>query len=262
MKGAEGAVVRFVAGKSRDAWRGIHQARYRFALPYVGSRRVLDVACGSGYGLPILESRAGAVVGVDIDGATLREARASLLPRTTSLVAASGCRLPFADGSFDVVTSFETLEHLESRRSFLEELRRVLRPGGLLILSTPNANVTEPVDGRPKNPHHFHEYRPSELEGELRAVFAEVAMLGQRLDPRFKLSPFRDDQEKLPRTPGVQAQLLLWRILYKLPAAPQDALSRLLWGHPLVAGEDDYQFRPDAVERAPVLLALCRGFRG
>lgn len=265
MKVAEGAVVRFDPASGGDAarpnaWRGIHLARYHFAAPYVRSQRVLDVACGSGYGLPLLETTARSVVGVDLDGAALRRARRNAAPRAPALLAADGCRLPFADGAFEAVTSFETLEHLEDRRAFLEELRRVLSSEGLLILSTPNAIVTQPIEGRPRNPHHVHEYRPAELKAELESSFGEVAILGQVLDPRFKLSPFRDDQQKLPKTLGVQTQLLLWRILYKLPTAPQNCFSRILWGHPLIAGEADYQFRQDELERAPVLVTLCRGY--
>ncbi|HEY7817651.1 MAG TPA: methyltransferase domain-containing protein, partial [Vicinamibacteria bacterium] len=254
----EGAGERFVPGRGRDAWRGIHVARYCFAAPYVRAERVLDVACGSGYGLPVLEAVAADVVGVDLDDAALRKARGSA--SMSALLSAEASRLPFTDGVFGVVTSFETLEHLERRREFVLELRRVLRSDGVLILSTPNAEVTEPVDGRPRNPHHLHEYRPSELKAELESSFGEVAILGQVLDSRFRISPFRDDQRKLPKTFGVQARLLLWRILYKLPEAPRDALGRFFLGHPLIAGEADFQFRPDAVERAPVLVALCRGY--
>ncbi len=267
---AEGPVERFEPGLTRDAWRGIHLARYNFAAPYVLSgpsgpsgpsgraERVLDIACGSGYGLPVLEATGAAVVGVDLDSSALRKARGSV--SMPALLSADASRLPFADGAFGVVTSFETLEHLERRREFVDELRRVLRRDGLLILSTPNANVTEPVDGRPRNPHHLHEYRPSELKAELEAAFGDVAILGQVLDPRFQISPFRDAQHRLPRTIAVQARLLLWRILYKLPEAPQNLLSRILFGHPLIAGERDYQFRPDALDCAPVLVALCRGY--
>ncbi len=257
----EGPVERFEPGGTRDAWRGIHLARYNFAAPYIPSGRsgrVLDVACGSGYGLAVLEARGAAVVGVDLDSRALRKARESIA--VPALLSADASRLPFADGAFGVVTSFETLEHLERRREFVEELRRVLRRDGLLILSTPNANVTEPIDGRPRNPHHLHEYRPSELKAELEASFGDVAILGQVLDPRFQISPFRDDQRKLPKTCAARARLLLWKVLYHLPEGPRNGLSRILWGHPLIAGEADYQFRPDALERAPVLVALCRGY--
>lgn len=250
-----GAAARFAPSRRPDAWDGVHRARYHFARPYAAqSRRVLDVACGSGYGLSILENGGGTVVGVDLDSAALHDACKSI---PHPLVAADGSRLPFADGTFELVTSFETLEHLERRGTFLREIRRVLASDGLLILSTPNANVTEPIDGKPRNPHHVHEYRPQELRAELLRVFARVEMLGQTLHPRFKLSPFREDQAKLPKTLSVQAQLFAWKILYHLPAAPRDAASRLLWGHPLIAGAADYRFLPDGVDRAPVLVAVC-----
>jgi SAM-dependent methyltransferase len=250
-----GAAVRFTASKRPDAWEGVHRARYQFARLYARSRRVLDVACGSGYGLAILESEGGTVIGVDLDRGALQDARQSF---SHPLVAADGSRLPFADGAFDLVTSFETLEHLEQRGRFLREIRRVLASSGLLILSTPNANVTAPIEGRPRNPHHLHEYRPDELRAEILSVFDRVEMLGQTLHPRFRLSPFREDQQKLPKTLSVQAQLLAWKILYRLPAAPRDAASQLLWGHPLIAGAGDYRFLPDAVDSAPVLVAICK----
>ncbi len=239
----------------RDAWWGVHAARYNFAVPFVKERRVLDIACGTGYGLPVLHRVASAVVGVDVEFLAARKARGDGQERA---LVADGCRLPFEDGSFDVATSFETLEHIQQRSTFVSELRRVLARDGLLILSTPNANHTRPVDGKPHNPYHVFEYKPSELTAELGAIFDVVELLGQSLDPRFKISPFIDDQQKLPRTICAQTRLLLWRVLYKLPASQQDWMSRLLWGHPLIPGDTDYRFHGDDAETAPVLVALCR----
>ena len=135
----------------RDAWWGVHAARYNFAVPFVKERRVLDIACGTGYGLPVLHRVASAVVGVDVEFLAARKARGDGQERA---LVADGCRLPFEDGSFDVATSFETLEHIQQRSTFVSELRRVLARDGLLILSTPNANHTRPVDGKPHNPYH------------------------------------------------------------------------------------------------------------
>ena len=85
--------------------------------------------------------------------------------------------MPFADESFDGVTSFETLEHLHERSQFLAELRRVLRPGGSLVLSTPNASYTKPVNGKPSNPFHIFEYTPLELRAELEVTQLIVEVL-------------------------------------------------------------------------------------
>ena len=246
--------------RGRSPWWGVHVARYRFALPHVKEGcRLLDIACGTGYGLAMLRARAHSAVGADIDWQTARQALDELRGgRPAAVVLADGRRLPFRDASFDLITSFETIEHMEERGRFVAELRRALAPDGLCIISTPNANYTRPVDGRPVNPHHVYEYRPEELLEELRPHFGEVELLGQTLDARFRMSPFLDDQVRLPRDLGTRAQLLLWRVLNRLPPAVHDPVSRLAWGHPLIPQETDYVFDRASVEGAPVLVALCR----
>jgi SAM-dependent methyltransferase len=248
------------AEQPETAWWGEHAARYLFATPHVKDRRVLDVACGIGYGVDIL-LKAGArhVVGVDRDPDAARQAQGEFRGRPGQAIVADGCRLPFPDGTFETVTSFETIEHLEQRDRFLAELGRVLKPEGLLVLSTPNANYTRPVNGKPRNAYHVHEYAPEELKEELQKRFARIELLGQVLDKRFVISPFWDDQVRLPKTPRAQGLLLLWRVLNKLPAPVRNRASLALWGHPFLPGEKDYHFDPAAIQTAPVLVALCRG---
>src|ERR1700761_5833276 len=139
-----------------------HLARYEWALPQVGAR-VLDVACGTGYGTRMLAARA-TLAGFDADPGALDLAR----ERNPEADIREGMlpELPWPDASFDTVVSFETIEHLDQDRRFIAELRRVLRPGGLLILSTPNKDVTSP-DGPPLNPWHVREYGLADLEGLL-----------------------------------------------------------------------------------------------
>lgn len=243
------------SARDRSPWWGVHASRYDFARPYVVDRSVLDIACGTGYGMAILRAGARGVVGVDADLDAVRVARRA---EGGPALVGDGTRLPFADSAFDVVTSFETLEHLGDRDRFLAELRRVLKPGGVCVLSTPNANYTEPIDGRPRNPFHVHEYTPEELDGALRRQFTRVDMLGQELDARFAISPFWDDQQKLPRRAGVQIRLLLWRLLNRLPHAVGDPVARAALGQPLVPSEHDYRFSNLNIPNAPVLVAVCR----
>lgn len=241
-------------GKDPDsAWWGIHVARYAFAAGRLGRGRVLDIACGTGYGMEILAAPERTVVGADIELDTLGSAL-----RVAPVAACDGACLPFSSGAFDAVTTFETLEHLERRDEFLAELERVLTPGGSLVLSTPNAHYTRPMDGRPRNPFHVFEYTPDELEDALRVRFVDVSMVGQRIGDHFRISPFWDDQQRLPRTPRVRARLAVWRLLNKLPRRPRDTLSRQLWGHPLYPGADDYAFTPEAVATAPVLVVTAK----
>src|SRR5438128_2513632 len=121
--------------RDRSPRWGVHASRYDFARPYVAGGSVLDVACGTGYGQARLRRRARRVVGVDADLDAVRTAARG--DGVGPALVGDGARLPFGDGVFDVVTSFETLEHLDERDRFLSELRRVLKPDGVCVLSTP-----------------------------------------------------------------------------------------------------------------------------
>jgi 2-polyprenyl-3-methyl-5-hydroxy-6-metoxy-1,4-benzoquinol methylase len=235
-----------------------HVARYLFATPHLAGCRVLDIACGTGYGMPYLQASAATVTGVDIEWEAVRKARGEIRNGSARVMLADGCRLPFADASFDAVTSFETLEHLQQRSQFLAELRRVLSPTGLCILSTPNAHYTRPINGKPTNPYHVYEYTPAELRLELEAHFTLTALLGQSLDARFTIPPFWDAQQRLPRTPAVQAELFFWKMLNKLPVAVREGLSQSIWQRPFYPTEKDYNFEAATVETAPVVVAICR----
>src|SRR4030095_14399700 len=96
------------------------------------------IACGTGYGIGLMQTKAAFVVGVDVDVEAALEAVNECAERAAVLLG-NGLGMPFEDKSFDLITSFETLEHFHERTAFLAELHRVLRPNGLLLLSTPNA---------------------------------------------------------------------------------------------------------------------------
>ncbi len=136
-----------------------HYNRYRWAAANV-SGRVLDAACGTGYGTRILSSRAIAVSGVDYHEAAIKVARETV-PGT--FVVGRLPDLPWPNEDFDAVVSFETIEHIADDVGFLREIRRVLVPGGKLLLSTPNRER----EGAEPNPWHVREYALAELRGLL-----------------------------------------------------------------------------------------------
>jgi len=133
-----------------------HEARYRWAARYVAGKSVLDVGCGTGYGCSLL-SHCGAkrVIGVDISFPALEYAKRCQIQ---GLVGANVIRLPFGSSTFDVVTCFEVIEHIADQSELLEEMKRVLRTGGVVVLSTPNRNRTSG-----NNPYHVKELLLSEL---------------------------------------------------------------------------------------------------
>jgi glutamate-1-semialdehyde 2,1-aminomutase len=147
-----------VGGRGRIATGDQLSYHYELALRHLAADdRVLDVACGDGFGARVIAGVCAQVVGVDIDELSIAAARARAGDRD-SYVVADATRMPFDGGAFDAVVSFETIEHVPAR-SFLEEVHRVLAPGGLLLLSTPQSRL-----GRiPFTPAHEHEFSLEEL---------------------------------------------------------------------------------------------------
>lgn len=115
-----------------------HMGRYQFAAGYARGKDVLDVACGTGYGTYLLSHVASRVIGADISLESLSSARRRYQSANLDYVCLDAQKFPFREGSFEVVISLETVEHLVEPKGFLEECVRVLRPRGILVLSTPN----------------------------------------------------------------------------------------------------------------------------
>src|SRR3954453_20744455 len=150
-----------------------HLARYRFASQLAEGRRVLDAACGEGYGTAMLAAAgAGSVVGLDIDKPTVEHARAKY---GLEFEHADVGELPFEDGSFDLVVSFETLEHVPDAARAISEFRRVLADGGVLVASTPNSDRYL-VD----NEFHAREFTQDEFGDLLAPHFSDVALFYQQ----------------------------------------------------------------------------------
>ncbi len=150
-----------------------HLTRYRWALALAKGRRVLDAGCGTGYGTRLLlEAGAAAVAGVDISPSAIRAA--GIAAPEASVAVGDVRSLPFDDASFDLVVAFELLEHVLPQEHVILELQRVLAPDGILVISSPNRDVTVPG-----NPHHLHELAPDEFEGLLRAQFPQVRLYRQ-----------------------------------------------------------------------------------
>jgi SAM-dependent methyltransferase len=174
-------------------WFERHVVAYDLAADLVRHERpdvVLDAGCGEGYGLAQLAA-AGAqrVVGVDLEAPVVEHVRATYAARDARIEAhvAELMELPLADDEVDLTVSFQVIEHLHDIPGYLRSLRRVTRPGGTVLIATPNRLTFTPGSDVPVNPFHTREFTAGELRAELTAAGFEVTrMLGVHHGPRLR----------------------------------------------------------------------------
>ncbi len=150
----------------------MHLASYRFAEKYCSGKDVLDLGCGSGYGTAKIAAVARSACGVDVSAdavafAAARHSSSNLSYRTIE----AGAQLPFDDGVFDVVLSFQVIEHISDDHGYLLEARRVLKPDGVVILITPDRKNRLLPGQKPWNRWHLREYSQADLETKVSRVF-------------------------------------------------------------------------------------------
>lgn len=171
---------RFTPECEREIWYE-HMHRYAFAASLCQGMRVLDAACGEGYGSAMLADSGADVTGLDLSEAAIGHALQRYGGQSRLTFATGDCTaLPFDADRFDVVVSFETLEHLAEQARVLAEFRRVLRPGGFLLISSPDKAEYSDARGF-NNQFHVRELYRDELETLLREHFPAVRLLGQKL---------------------------------------------------------------------------------
>jgi SAM-dependent methyltransferase len=176
--------------RTRDArwWNRGNRLHARYLLPIRllksrlrNSRPVgIDIGCGDGVLLYEVQKRLGGlVVGVDssFEGLLLAKGELARHSAPAALTRASAFALPMSDASVDYVTAIEIIEHLAQPDTFLREIRRVLKPGGLLICTTPSRRPGQEPDAV-RDPFHEHEYIAPELESLMATMFAEVQVMG------------------------------------------------------------------------------------
>ena len=179
---------RLVPGQVDETLWYEHMVRYLFARTFAQGAAVLDAGCGAGYGADFLAT-AGARRVIGIDNAPDAIARAGRCYRQPNLAFAAmdAARLGFPDAAFDLIVSFEVIEHLADQEGYLAELARVLKPQGLLLLSTPNRQVYRL--GQEPNPFHTHEFDLQELQDILARFFPQTEVLSQDYLAGIALTP-------------------------------------------------------------------------
>jgi SAM-dependent methyltransferase len=231
---------RIVPDETEPGIVAIHLKRYEFARQFCAGRDVLDAGCGVGYGSAHLAETARRVVGVDIDPEAIAYARNRYAGPKVEFVEADVSALPFGDSSFDVACAFEAIEHVPEPERLVAELRRVVRPEGVCVLSTPRVEHTTSDSD---NPFHTVELAPDDLARMLRARFDDVELYGQR---RLQTRRHRLLQRLDPF--AVRGRLTFLR-----PA------SRVLGTAPMAeVGLDGIEIAPRSLEGASEVVAVCR----
>jgi len=166
--------------ESRGAIWYEHWHRYCAVAEIARGRRVLDAACGEGYGSALLAREAAAVVGIDVGAEAIEHARSRYALPNLTYLRASVTALPLAPACIDLIVSFETIEHLAEQSQMLAEFRRVLAPDGVLVLSSPNRPVYNEA-GDVANEFHVRELDRDELKALLDVGFPQQAWYAQRV---------------------------------------------------------------------------------
>lgn len=213
-------------------------ARYRLIEPHVRGT-IADIGCGRGYGIEALRGRFSSCVGIDLSRDFLGELHAN--QPDIPVLLATGEHLPLGDQSLDTLIAFEVIEHLDDDEGFLWELRRTLRPGGMLAISTPNRAAASGGAAQPLNKFHVREYLPDEFRRLLARVFSDFVLLGQ----------YEYDQGPAASSP-IDLIPIEWK--YRIPIHIQGMISVVV-RPPLLL--KDCHFAPDGLDHAHTLLAMC-----
>lgn len=246
------AAERIAIESPGDPWYEEHQSRYSWARQFVNGKIVLDAACGTGHGLGTIRGGgADWILGIDrsskirVDGVSVK---------SIQVCQADLSSIPVKDDSFDVVTSFETIEHLASPEAFLDEVARVLRPRGSLLMSTPNGALTlRKGRHKPRNPYHVREFRPDELAEMVSQRFETVTLFGQVVSPAFGVCPFWDARSKIVRAMDLDLRGSVWSVLARLPRVTAEAWIRRILGQPMYPTSGDFEFNEEGVMKAHAL---------
>ncbi|MBK1617750.1 hypothetical protein CKO42_04625 [Lamprobacter modestohalophilus] len=170
---------RFIPG-TEGAIEFEHWHRYLLAQAISADQRVLDIACGEGYGSAALAESAAQVIGVDIDPASIAHARTRYQADNLQFLVGDCTAIPLPDAVVDLIVSFETIEHHTRHAEMMREIKRVLQPDGVLLISSPDRYFYSELPGT-TNPYHVKELDEAEFKQLVESHFRSVRYFGQRV---------------------------------------------------------------------------------
>jgi SAM-dependent methyltransferase len=255
----------------------VHQKAYEEAALLAAERIVLDLGCNNGYGSAVLGQVCRRVAALDVSLTAIQDAQARFGNRGIDFRVYDGRKIPFDDLSFDLVVSFQVIEHLEDTGAYLTEIARVLRPSGVALFTTPNAAIRLDRDMKPWNEFHVREYRAAELAESLKAVFPEVDVRGLFATEELYRTEYDRCQRALKTARNRRSQSRKsWaeqgrdKLVHLTKAIlPSWALDSLRARRTVVPPEldpaiikkystDDFFYKSDNLDEALDLMAICR----
>ena len=169
-----------------------HLHRYALAKFFVKNKIVLDIASGEGYGSALLSETASFVYGVDIDKNVVEFSNKKYKRDNLSFIVGSTSKIPLEDKSVDVVVTFETIEHHSEHEEMMQEIKRVLKEGGVMVISSPDKLVYSDMSGF-RNPYHIKELYREEFKQLLKQYFSNVKVFYQAIKYGSLIVPEQND---------------------------------------------------------------------
>lgn len=162
----------------------MHLATYHYAEKFIGGKKVLDFGCGSGYGSSLLSKTAEFVIGADISREAVDFANEKYAAKNLSFKTID----EIGDEKFDVITSFQVIEHVSNDQEYLNTLKKLLKPDGILLISTPDRENRLYPFQQPWNVFHLKEYSGKSLKNALAKDFKQVKILKMTAEKELVMS--------------------------------------------------------------------------
>lgn len=237
-----------------------HFATYRFVVPKIREKNVLDIGCSDGYGSYVLAKYAKKCVAIDIDRITIKCAKEKYTSSNLRFISMNALDISWKK-RFDVVIAFQVIEHIQEENSFLEKIKQSLKKNGVAIFSTPNRRLRLDDGQAPWNPYHVREYSAKDLHTLLIKQFHSVSILGLHATPHIY-----NLEEKRLRVRRLIAKYDILHLYNHVPRALIDRLSNNLKGFTARINKkeekrvsvNDFWINRESVDTSLDLIAVCR----
>ena len=231
-------------------WWGEHLHRYEDVVKSLsGNEIILDIACGSGFGTHLLSTHStGKVFGGDLSSEAISLCEKAWEEDNLTYKVMDGTQLEFQDNFFDVVVSFETIEHTTMFNEMIKELKRVAKPNGIIYLSTPNVKINSPT-GLVTNPYHTQEWNYEEFYKIVNKHFNSYKILGQKYNRYKNKKSIAFYVEKLLYKRGIR----------KIPISFQDKIINVLGQKSIYPNSKDYTMTNNIseIKKCKTFFAIC-----